>query len=174
MEQNTIVKCLKELATKVTPTIDVKDIDADTICKVLCYINDNFNVDNKVKNISNLFSIEGITGNITTNISNVYVKKVADLYNVRVVVNFNVTQTTSTNSNVVFKLILPDEVLHFGGAVGAGFIVDTDTSSKNQPCTVQICGEVNEKCDCVVRSVTPIQTGNYLLNADFMIAQGVK
>lgn len=127
----------------------------------------------KSKNVSALFSIEAVEGNITATEPNVYVKKVGDLYNVRVVVNFNVAQLTGSNVFVAFNLNIPDEVKHYGGSVGAGFIIDTDASTKNQPCTLQMGANLEGKSSGIVRCVTPVEAGNYQLYGEFMIAQGV-
>ena len=165
------VHYLKKLYTKLTGK-EINGPDVDTICEVLHLLADNL-ITIKSQNISNLFSIEAVEGNITTSPSNVYVKKVGDLYNVRVVVNFNVAQVTGSNVFVAFKLNIPDEVKQFGGSVGAGFIIDTDTSTKNQPCTLQMGANVGGKSDGIVRCVTPVEAGNYQLYGEFMIAQGV-
>lgn len=165
------VHCLKKLYTKLTGK-EITDPDVDTICEVLHLLADDITAI-KTQNVSTLFSIEAIEGNITTNLSNVYVKKVGDLYDVLVVVNFNVAQVTGSNVFVSFKLNIPDEIKHFGGAIGAGFIVDSDTSTKNQPCTLQMGANVGGKSDGIVRSVTAVEAGNYQLYGEFMIAQGV-
>lgn len=165
------VKCLKEIYKQLGGTEPILSTD-DTVCEILHKIAGSV-TSIKSKNISNLFSIEAVEGNVTTNDSNVYVKRVGDLYNVRVVVNFNVAQVTGSNVFVAFNLNIPDEVKHFGGAVGAAFIIDSDTSTKNQPCTLQMGGNVDGKSAGIVRSVTPVEAGNYQLYGEFMIAQGV-
>lgn len=165
----TKVNCLKEIAKRLGAETLCTD---DTVCEILRKIAGSVtNV--KTKNVSHLFSVEQIQGNITTNLSNVYAKKVADLYYVRVVINFNVAQLTAVNVNVVFKLNIPEEIKHFGGANGAGFIVDADSSTKNQPCTLQMGANVDGKSDGIVRSVNAFEAGNYQLYADFIIVQGV-
>lgn len=165
------VGCLKRIISKLT-NASVNDEECDTVCKCLDKIVDSI-TSIKSENLSDLFDIEAVEGNITANVSNAYVKKVGDLYDVRVVVNFNVAQVTGSNVFVAFNLNIPNEVKHFGGAVGAGFIVDSDTSTKNQPCTLQMGANVNGKSAGIVRSVTPVEAGNYQLYGEFVIAQGV-
>lgn len=165
------VHCLKKLYTKLTGK-EITDPDVDTIREVLHKLTDDVSAI-KSQDISTLFTIEHIEGNVTTHDSNIYVKKVGDLFNVRLVVNFNVEQVTGSNVFIAFKLDIPNEVKHFGGAIAAGFIIDTDTSTKNQPCTLQMGGSVDGMSDGIVRSVTPVEAGNYQLYGEFMIAQGV-
>lgn len=165
------VKCLKEIYKQLGGTEPILSTD-DTVCEILHKIAGTV-TGMKSKDVSTLFSIESVEGNVTTTESNVYVKKVGDLYNVRVVVNFNVAQLTGSNVFVAFNLNIPDEVKHYGGSVGAGFIIDTDTSTKNQPCALQMGANVEGKSSGIVRSVTPVEAGNYQLYGEFMIAQGV-
>lgn len=170
----TKVECLHEILVKLAG----KDISAagdDTVCelldKMIPYIGDS-NV-SKPEDVSELFNMEGIEGNITTTLLNIYVKKVGNLYNARVKVDLNIGTRPTVNTFVAFKLNIPNEIKDFRGTIGPAFLLDSVNGKLNHICNLQISESVDGKSDGIVWLEASIPAGNYQLNAEFMFMQGV-